>query len=126
VKRILLLTVLAFILPVLACSQTVATDPITVEWDGSAANNEIAIQSGDSDIISLGTTTANEYYIDLQSSGYYGTFVIMVRGYEINDGINYYSDWCRSDVDEDVIMIDGVAQTILYISVETPSSIRTK
>lgn len=124
-KRIIIFLLLA-LLPLLACAQTVSTEPITVEWDGSAENHEVAIQSGDSDIISLGTTTVTEYYIDLQTVGYYGSFVILVRGFETNEGINYYSEWIRSDREGDVIIVDGVAQTILYISVEKPTMLRIR
>ena len=127
-KKIFILLILCFI-PFLACSQTVTTEPITIEWDGEASSHEIGIQSGAEDIIVIGTTTAMEYFIDLQTSGYYGNYVILVRGVEEIDGYFDYSDWIRSDTEEDVILIDGVYQTFSYISIKPavkPAMIRVK
>jgi len=117
IKKLILIAMLVS-LPVLACSQTVATEPIDIEWDGEASSHEIAIQYGTEDIIILGSTTSMEYFIDLQSSGYYGNFVILVRGFEELDGYYDYSDWIRSDNEADVIMVDGIAQTFTYISIK--------
>jgi hypothetical protein len=127
-KAIILIAVLTFV-SVFACAQTVSTDPVTIGWDGEASSHEIAVQSGTDDIIILDETTVLEYYIDLQSLGHYGSFIILVRGVEEVDGYYDYSDWIRSDVEEDVIMIDGVAQTITLISIKPaamPTMLRIK
>ena len=127
-KRFLLLTVLV-LLPVLACSHTVSLDPVDIEWDGTASNHQVAVQDGLKEIIILGETDVLEYHIDLQSLGHYGSFVILVRSFEEEGEYRDYSEWIRSDIDEDVITIDGVAQTIVLISIKPaakPTMIRIK
>lgn len=127
-KKFILLAVLV-ILPVLACSQTVLTEPTTIEWDGTASLHEVAIQRGIEDIVILGQTDTLEYFIDLQVLGYYGTFTILVRGIEEESGYYDYSEWIRSDSDDDVILIDDTPQTFTYISIkpaEKPSLLRIR
>jgi hypothetical protein len=124
-KKYIILIVLV-ILPVMACAQTVSTEPITIEWDSVTQDHEVAIQSGTGDIILLGETAANEYYIDLQSSGHYGVYTILIRGFVIFKDDRYYTEWSRSDSTDDVIMVDGVPQTVTYISIEKPKMLRIK
>lgn len=119
-KRILLLLTLV-VLPVLACSQTVTTSPVTIEWDGESELHEVGVQQGTEDIIILGGTTELEYYIDLQSHEIYGTYVVLVRGVSEESGYYDYSEWARSDSEEDVIQIDGEYQTFMYISIKPAS-----
>ena len=127
-KRILILTALV-LLPVLACSQTVVNSPQTIEWDGESSLHEIGIQSGIEDVIILGQTSDMEYLIDLQPLDYYGLFTILVRGVEEESGYFDYSDWIRSDTDEDVIMLDGEPQLFQIVSIKPavkPAMIRIR
>lgn len=127
-KRIIILLTLV-VLPVLACSQTITTSPITIEWDGAAEIHEVGVQQGTDDIIILGDTAEMEYYINLQSKEIYGSFVVLVRGVSEESGYYDYSEWIRSDTEEDVILIDGEYQTFMYISIKPaikPEMLRIK
>ena len=127
-KKIILLAVLV-LLPVLACSQAVASSPVTIEWDGGSSMHEIAIQKGLEDIIIIGETPDHEYLVNLQQLNIYGVYTVLVRGVEEESGYFNYSDWIRSDNEEDVILIDGVAQVFQIVSIKTaikPDMLRIK
>ena len=128
--RKVFVVLLFVLLPVLACSQTRVDSPQTVEWDGESSSHEVGIQTALDDVIILGETTDLEYYIDLDALGYFGEYVIMVRGVEFTAPDMYdYSEWIRSDTEADVIMIDGVAQTFTMINKKLavkPAMIRLK
>jgi len=116
-KRIALVIVLAFMVSVLACSQDRFDSPQTIEWDGESSSHEVAIQMGVDDIIILGETSELEYIVDLSALELYGVYAVLVRAVEFTEPDMFdYSDWIRSDSDEDVIMIDGVSQTFLIES----------
>ena len=128
-KRLFILIALV-LLPVLSCAQDRFESPQNVEWDGESSAYEIAVQSGISEIITLGITTDKEYTIDLQEFGLYGVYAILVRAVEYtNPDLVDYSDWIRSDNELDVITIDGEYQTFLIINKKQavkPSMIRIK
>ena len=124
-KAILIIAVLA-LLPVFACAQTVETGPVTISWGGEESNHQVAIQQGTEEIIILDETDILEHYIDLQSLGHYGAFVVLVRSLIEVDGTPYYSDWLRSDIEGDVIMIDGEAQLFMLVSIAKPTGLRIK
>ena len=125
-RKIAIIIAVLALLPVFACAQTVSTDPVTITWSGESLIHEVAIQNGTDEIISLGIVPIKELYIDLKPLNHYGAFVILVRGVNEVNGIPYYSEWIRSDVDEDVIIIDGVAQTIILVNVAKPTMLRIK
>jgi len=110
-KRILLLTALV-LLPVLACSQNRVDSPQTVTWNGESDLHEIGIQMGLDEIIILGDTADLEYLVDLQGLEIYGSFAILVRGKTFTEPDMWtVSEWLRSDIEGDVITIDGIPQT---------------
>lgn len=129
-KKILVILVLA-ILPVLACSQAREESPVTIEWNGNSSQYQIGIQEQGSGYIDiLETVNQKQYSIDLMSINKYGLFVVMVRGVEFTEPDMYsYSDWIRSDIDEDVIMVDGEPYTfyiMLAKEAEKTQAIRIK